>query len=493
MSQTRETKRPDAATQRATILVVDDEPGVLKAIQRILKQDYHVVLASEASSALEVLKSQPVAVILADQRMPGMSGVELLEAARSIQPNAMRILITGYADIDATIAAVNQGQIFYYITKPYEPRDLRLIIQRAVEQYRLREENERLLRELQEANRRLQEENRLLHREMEDTYRFDEIIGRSPAMQRVFQMLKKVIPTDTTVLIQGETGTGKELIARAIHFNSPRRHRLFVSQNCAAVPEGLLESELFGHVKGAFTGATRDKKGLFQLADGGTIFLDEIGETSLEFQKRLLRVLQEGEVHPVGAEYSVTVNVRVIAATNRDLQEAIRQGRFREDLYYRLNVFPIVLPPLRERREDIPLLAQHFLKKYSMKTGKRLRGLAESAIRVLQEYPFPGNVRELENIIQRAVVLADENELLTAEHFQYLLDSAPVPAAVSADAAEWSGLSLRQRVEEVERFYIQEALRQAGGNISRAAQLLGLSRLGLYKKLDRYGIQVDEV
>ncbi len=489
------TKRIEAVSpadnERPTILVVDDEPGVLKAIQRLLKSDYQVVLASEPESALEVLKNQPVAVLLADQRMPEMSGVELLEAARNIQPHTMRILLTGYADIDATIAAVNQGQIFYYMTKPYEPQELRLIIQRAVEQYRLREENARLLQELQEANRRLQEENQLLQKEMAETFRFDEIIGNSPAMQRVFQLLKKVIPTDTTVLIQGETGTGKELIARAIHFNSPRRHRLFVSQNCAAVPEGLLESELFGYVKGAFTGATRDKKGLFQLADGGTIFLDEIGETSLEFQKRLLRVLQEREVHPLGADYSIKVDVRIIAATNRDLLQAIRERRFREDLYYRLNVFPITLPPLRERREDIPLLAQHFLKKYALKTGKRIQGLDASAIHVLQDYPFPGNVRELENIIQRAVVLADDNEMLTADHFRYLLGKSPVPEAVTGQTPEWAGMSLRQRIEEVERFYIQETLRRVGGNISQAAQLLGLSRLGLYKKLTRYGIQVD--
>ncbi len=489
------TKRIEAVSpadnERPTILVVDDEPGVLKAIQRLLKSDYQVVLASKPESALEVLKKQPVAVLLADQRMPEMSGVELLEAARNIQPHTMRILLTGYADIDATIAAVNQGQIFYYMTKPYEPQELRLIIQRAVEQYRLREENARLLQELQEANRRLQEENQLLQKEMAETFRFDEIIGSSPAMQQVFQLLKKVIPTDTTVLIQGETGTGKELIARAIHFNSPRRHRLFVSQNCAAVPEGLLESELFGYIKGAFTGATKDKKGLFQLADGGTIFLDEIGETSLEFQKRLLRVLQEREVHPLGADYAIKVDVRIIAATNRDLLQAIRERRFREDLYYRLNVFPITLPPLRERREDIPLLAQHFLKKYALKTGKRIQGLDASAIHVLQDYPFPGNVRELENIIQRAVVLADDNEMLTADHFRYLLGKSPVPEAVTVQTPEWAGMSLRQRIEEVERFYIQETLRRVGGNISQAAQLLGLSRLGLYKKLTRYGIQVD--
>ncbi len=480
----------ESPARRPVVLVVDDEPGVLRAIERILKREFDVILASEGQSALAVLQREPVAVILADQRMPGMSGVELLERAREIRPEALRILITGYADIEATIAAVNRGQIFYYINKPYEPEELRLIVRRAAEQYHLQQENRRLMEELQKANERLKRENVILHREMESNYTFTEIVGQSPAMQKVFRLLKKVIPTDTTVLIQGETGTGKELVARAIHFNSPRRKKLFVSQNCAAVPETLLESELFGHVKGAFTGAHQDKKGLFLQADGGTIFLDEIGETSLEFQKRLLRVLQEGEVHPVGAEYTVKVDVRVIAATNRDLQQAIREGRFREDLFYRLNVFPIVLPPLRERREDIPLLARHFLQKYMLKTGKQLRGLDKSALAVLESYPFPGNVRELENIIQRAVVLADEGELLTAEHFRYLL-AAPSFEETAQEISEQEEIPLKQRVEEVERFYIQETLRRYGGNISRAAQALGLSRLGLYKKMERYGIHLE--
>ena len=480
----------ESPARRPVVLVVDDEPGVLRAIERILKREFDVILASEGQSALAVLQREPVAVILADQRMPGMSGVELLERAREIRPEALRILITGYADIEATIAAVNRGQIFYYINKPYEPEELRLIVRRAAEQYHLQQENRRLMEELQKANERLKRENVILHREMESNYTFTEIVGQSPAMQKVFRLLKKVIPTDTTVLIQGETGTGKELVARAIHFNSPRRKKLFVSQNCAAVPETLLESELFGHVKGAFTGAHQDKKGLFLQADGGTIFLDEIGETSLEFQKRLLRVLQEGEIHPVGAEYTVKVDVRVIAATNRDLQQAIREGRFREDLFYRLNVFPIVLPPLRERREDIPLLARHFLQKYMLKTGKQLRGLDKSALAVLESYPFPGNVRELENIIQRAVVLADEGELLTAEHFRYLL-AAPSFEETAQEISEQEEIPLKQRVEEVERFYIQETLRRYGGNISRAAQALGLSRLGLYKKMERYGIHLE--
>ncbi len=480
----------ESPARRPVVLVVDDEPGVLRAIERILKREFDVILASEGQSALAVLQREPVAVILADQRMPGMSGVELLERAREIRPEALRILITGYADIEATIAAVNRGQIFYYINKPYEPEELRLIVRRAAEQYHLQQENRRLMEELQKANERLKRENVILHREMESNYTFTEIVGQSPAMQKVFRLLKKVIPTDTTVLIQGETGTGKELVARAIHFNSPRRKKLFVSQNCAAIPETLLESELFGHVKGAFTGAHQDKKGLFLQADGGTIFLDEIGETSLEFQKRLLRVLQEGEIHPVGAEYTVKVDVRVIAATNRDLQQAIREGRFREDLFYRLNVFPIVLPPLRERREDIPLLARHFLQKYMLKTGKQLRGLDKSALAVLESYPFPGNVRELENIIQRAVVLADEGELLTAEHFRYLL-AVPSFEETAQEISEQEEIPLKQRVEEVERFYIQETLRRYGGNISRAAQALGLSRLGLYKKMERYGIHLE--
>ncbi|NOX38855.1 MAG: sigma-54-dependent Fis family transcriptional regulator [Calditrichaeota bacterium] len=475
-----------STNRRYTVLAVDDEQGILHAIQRILRRDYEVILSSSPLSALEVIRKQPVAVLLVDQRMPEMTGVEFLRQARDIQPDAVRILITGYSDIDATIRAINEGQIFYYIQKPWEPDELRLIVRRAIEHYQLKKDNERLLEELRQANERLAAENLLLQREMEAEYTFDHIIGKSPAMQKVFHLLKKVIPTDVTVLITGETGTGKELVARAIHYNGPRKHKMFVSQNCASLPETLLESELFGHVKGAFTGATRDKKGLFELADGGTIFLDEIGETSPEFQKRLLRVLQEGEIHPVGSEKAIHVNVRVISATNRDLARAVQEGKFREDLFYRLNVFPIHLPPLRERREDIPELVYHFIRKYSLKMGKRITGIHPEALQRLRDYDYPGNVRQLENIIERAIVLADDGMAITPDLIEF-------PEIHTTDGAPFNGqgaLQLKERVEQMERYFIERALQKNRGNISQTARELGLSRMGLHKKLQRYRIDL---
>ncbi|GAB4370478.1 MAG: sigma-54 dependent transcriptional regulator [Calditrichia bacterium] len=471
-------------TGKPKILAVDDEQPSLTSIQRSLRREFDVILSLSGQAALEVLKTQPIAVILADQRMPGMSGIELFQQALQIQPDAVRILITGYTDIEATIQSINQAQVFYYINKPWEPEELRLIVRRAVEQYQLRQENRRLLQELKEANARLKEENILLHQEARTHYEFENIIGESEAMQRVFHLMRKVIPTDTTVLLYGETGTGKELIARAIHYNGPRREKLFVAQNCAALPETLLESELFGHMKGAFTGATGTKKGLFELADGGTVFLDEIGDTSPSLQQRLLRVLQDGEIRPLGSEKSLKVNVRIISATNKNLEEAIRNGRFREDLYYRLNVFPIHVPPLRERREDIPLLAEHFLRKYSQKMGKRIPAITPRALALLSTAPFPGNVRELENQIERAVALAEEGQPLTEEFFapewvdrQSLLLSFLQPAG-----------SLREVTESVEKYLITEKLKENRGNISRTAQQLGLSRVGLQKKINRFHI-----
>jgi len=477
---------------RPSVLVVDDEQASLNAIYRTLRKEFEVVLSLNAQSALEVLRSQEVAVILTDQRMPEMTGIELLKSARQIQPDALRILITGYADIEATIQAINEGQVFYYINKPWEPEELRLIIRRATEQYALRRENQRLLRELEIANQRLQAENVILHQEVEKQYVFENIIGNSPAMQKVFQLMKKVIPTDTTVLLTGETGTGKELIARAIHYNGLRKDNLFVAQNCAALPETLLESELFGHVKGAFTGATTDKKGLFDLANGGTIFLDEIGDTSPEMQKRLLRVLQEGEIHPVGSEKTIKVDVRIISATNQDLQKAVREGRFREDLFYRLNVFPIHLPALRERREDIPLLVNHFVEKYARKMGKKIEGITARALSKLMTEDFPGNVRQLENLIERAVTLADDGERIDL----HLLDVGWDSREKKFGFGEYLLLSEEQSLKEViaalEREMIQNTLKKFRGNVSQSARALGLSRLGLQKKLRRLQIKAEE-
>jgi len=324
--------------------------------------------------------------------------------------------------------------------------------------------------------------------EAEWKYDFQNIIGQSKAMQEVFRLMRKIIPTDTTILLLGETGTGKELIARAIHYNGPRKDKLFVAQNCAALPDTLLESELFGHVKGAFTGAITEKKGLFEIADGGTIFLDEIGDTSPALQQRLLRVLQEGEIRRLGDDRVIKVDVRIISATNKDLQEKMREGSFREDLYYRLNVFPIRVPPLRERREDIPLLANHFLKKYCKKLGKNIPGFDKEALNLLMAAPFPGNVRELENEIQRAVALVDEGQPITAD---ILSENIRGGQSSVVSILKKSG-SLRELTESIEKYMIVEALKKNNGNITHTAQSLGLSRVGLQKKIHRYGLAIPK-
>ena len=469
--------------QRPKILVVDDEQSSLNAINRVLRNDFEVLLSLNGFSALELLRQHTVDVILADQRMPEMSGVSLFEKAMEIQPDATRVMITGYTDIDAIIEAINRGKVFYYISKPWEPEELRLVIQRAAEQTALRRENQRLLEELSAANQRLLAENTLLQQAAKRQYHFGNIIGQSPAMKTVFRLMEKVIPTDTTVLILGETGTGKELIARAIHYNGPRKDRLFVAQNCGAMPDNLLESELFGHVKGAFTGATTDKKGLFEIADGGTIFLDEISDTSPAMQQRLLRVLQEGEIHPVGSEKTIKVNVRVISAANRDLQEAIEAGTFRKDLYYRLNVFPIRIPPLRERREDIPLLANHFLLKYGKKIGKENLRISEAAMAKLLSEEYPGNVRQLENMIERAVTLVDDHGVITPDLLSSQINIDPIVIGNTPDQP-----TLKEITENIEAYLIREALKVHHGNITKTAEALGLSRLGLHKKMQRYHI-----
>ncbi|RMF55050.1 MAG: sigma-54-dependent Fis family transcriptional regulator, partial [Calditrichaeota bacterium] len=457
-------------------------------IYRTLRKKYKVFLSLNGQSALEILKDEDIVVILADQRMPEMNGVEFFRKAMEIKPEVVRILITGYSDIEATIKAINEAKIFYYIHKPWEPEELQIIVERAVEQYRLKQENEWLIQELQKANEQLRTENILLHQEVERQYRFDNIIGTSPAMEQVFTLMRKVIPTDTTVLLIGETGTGKELVARAIHYNGPRKDKLFVAQNCGALPDTLLESELFGHVKGAFTGATSDKKGLFEIANGGTIFLDEIADTSPAMQQRLLRVLQEGEIHPLGSEKTIHVDVRIISATNRSLEDAIREGKFREDLYYRLSVFPIHLPPLRERREDIPLLVDFFLHKYMHKMGKQNIRISPDALSTLMAAELPGNVRQLENLIERAVTLCDDNTTITPEHLEI---KPPISLSTSHKiftTGNHTNRSLRDIITSMEKFYIAQALEETGGNITKVAKMLGLSRLGLHKKLQRYQI-----
>ncbi|MFQ6613219.1 MAG: sigma-54-dependent transcriptional regulator [Fidelibacterota bacterium] len=470
---------------RPVVLIVDDEPLVLKALTRTLSERFTILQATDGPGGLAWLQRETVAVILADQRMPGMTGDVFLERARSLQPEAVRILITGYADIDAVVRAVNGGGIYFYLEKPWEPEELRLVVENAAERFSLVAENRRLIHRLQTANRSLIDENKRLQQTMEAQYYFDQIIGSGPEMQSVFNLLRKVIPTSATVLIQGETGTGKELIARAIHFNGPRKKKPFLAQNCGALPDTLLESELFGHEKGAFTGAATRKKGLFELAHGGTVFLDELTDTSPAFQQRLLRVLQEGEIHPLGSPKNLPVDVRIIAASSHDLLEAVQAGTFRDDLYYRLNVVPIAIPPLRERKSDIPELVRHFVRVYATRLNKGRLEVEPAAMELLQAYDYPGNVRELENLVQRAVVLAQSDSLLTPASFDSLKPAESI-------RPEDSPRTLRSATEALERQWIHRTLTDTRGNISQAAATLGLSRLGLYKKLERLKIKAEK-
>jgi two-component system response regulator HupR/HoxA len=469
-----------------SILVVDDEKASLNAIKRVLRHEFEIELALNAKAAIDILNQKKISIILADQRMPEMSGVELFQESLKIQPDAVRILITGYTDIEAIIKAINIGEVYFYINKPWEPDELRFIMKRAAERYNLLLENKRLLEELKIANKKLEQENIILRQEVEKTGEFGNIIGNSKKMKEVFNLVRKVTQTDLTVLILGETGTGKELIARAIHFNSPRKHRLFMVQNCGALPDTLLESELFGHVKGAFTGATTSKKGLFELADGGTIFLDEISDTSTAFQQRLLRVLQEQEIRPLGGEKNIKVDVRIISATNKDLRGMVNEGKFREDLFFRINVFPIYIPPLRERREDIPLLIDHFIQKYQKKLQKNISHFESHALQILTSAEYPGNIRELENEIQRAITLASAGSIVTSDLLSDSLKSRP---AILESLLNQSG-NLKELTESLEKTVIMEKLKEHNGNITHTARALGLSRLGLQKKIQRYQLKI---
>ncbi len=470
------------------VLIVDDQIEILNSLQRLLKNEFSIFTAGSGEEGLELLNQHTFAVIVSDQRMPRMDGVTFLTRAREIQPEAIRILLTAYADIEATISAINQAQIFQYIAKPFEPDDFRQILKNAVAHYRLIQENRRLQAELEEANERLLSENLVLKQQVEQQLDLGEFIGSSPIILRILKLVKKVMNTPTTVLLLGETGTGKELLAKIIHYNSNRRHALFVAQNCGAIPDTLLQSELFGHVKGAFTGAVRDKKGLFEIADGGTIFLDEIGDTSPALQLGLLRVIQEGEIRPLGSHQSKKVDVRIIAATNKNLEEEVKKGNFREDLYYRLSVFPIELPPLRERREDIPDLVQHFIKKYATRIGKKIPGITQKALNIILQYPFPGNIRELENEIERMVTLADDGQPL--DHT--LLSPRFTKQSVLIDNASLQNLPLKQAIYSLEEQMIRRALCANKGNILRSAQTLGISRVGLHKMLKRHNIDPGE-
>jgi len=473
---------------------VDDEPAILESLEIAFEDDYDVLIAGRGEEALEILRDRPaVSLIIADQRMPGMTGVEFLKQSMEICPHAVRMILTGYADIEAAIDSINSGRVYRYITKPWEPDELRMDVRLALEKYDLEMENRGLTRALRVANEALKRENVTLRLELKREYRFEGIIGTSSAWQEVLALVEQVAPTAATVIIEGESGTGKELIARAIHFNSPRADRTFISINCAAIPSHLLESELFGHEKGAFTGALAARSGRFEEAHQGTVFLDEIGEMSRELQAKLLRVLQDGEIMRLGSNRTRRVDVRVISATNRDLDQMVNAGEFREDLYFRLNVIRIKLPPLRDRREDISLLAEHFIQKYGSGSGKKISGLDKKAMDALMAYDYRGNVRELENIIERAVILT-RGEQITLEGLPPEIARAEPLEMDEVIGTPRNHQELKKAKayarEKVEQRFLFQLLRETKGNVTDAAKLGNTNRSYLQQLISKHHIDI---
>ncbi len=458
---------------RARVLVVDDKENMLKLFAKILGEGYELSTASDGGRALALVGAQEFDVVVTDLRMPDADGFEVLKAVKARAPDTEVVMMTAYATVADAVEAMKQGA-YDYLTKPFDPDAAALVVARAVERKRLRE---------QAAS---------LRRELEGVFSFHNLVGKSPAMREVYRLLEQAAGLDITVLLTGETGTGKELAARAIHYHSGRKERRFVPVNCGALPAELVESELFGHARGSFTGATGAKAGLFEEASGGTLFLDEVGELPLPVQVKLNRALQEREIRRVGDNAPIEVDVRVIAATHRDLKAEAAAGRFREDLFYRLHVFPVRLPPLRERREDVPLLAGHFLEKHARAFRREVSGFTPEAVRTLTGYPWPGNVRELENAVERAVAVAAGPEV-DVRDLPPELKGTPegaLPAEVLAR------MPYREVVESardrVSREYLVALMREFGGNVTRAAERAGVERESLHRLLKRYGIRSDD-
>jgi two-component system response regulator PilR (NtrC family) len=454
------------------VLIVDDEASLLEFLSLFFEEEgYGVATAASMADARARLGEGDYDLVLCDILMPDGNGIDLVREIKAEDPHAAVIVMTAYSSDKTAIEAMKAGA-YDYIPKPFDVEELRVMAQKALERTAL------------------EEQNLYLRRELEGKYTFSNIIGSSRRMQEIFRLVERVARTSSTVLVHGESGTGKELIARAIHFASPRAEARFLSINCGALPENLLESELFGHVRGAFTGAVREKKGLFQEADRGTLFLDEIGEMTPAMQVKLLRALQERTVRPVGGNREEAVDVRIIAATNQDLETLIDGGEFREDLYYRINVIPLHLPPLRQRREDIPLLVEHFLKKFSeeMDLGEPRR-ISVEAMRVLEAYPWPGNVRELENAIERAVALSPEPTLTTRDLPAHLLEGRPVASAAVTLPEE--GLDLEAHLERIRAELMTQALDRAGGVQTKAAELLGMSFRSFRYYAKKVGVTAD--
>ncbi|TMB33595.1 MAG: sigma-54-dependent Fis family transcriptional regulator [Deltaproteobacteria bacterium] len=457
----------ESEREPATLLLVDDEPANLDSLERIFaREGYRTQRAETGAAALALLRDRPADVVLTDLMMPGMSGQELLRAVRAVAPDAEVVLMTAYGTVEAAVAAMKDGA-YDFLTKPLKRHAVLKSVAQALEKRRLVLENKQLRARLAGVS--------------------SPIVGQSPALRATLDIIRQAAPSSATVLLLGESGTGKELFARALHEHSSRAQQPFVPINCAAIPETILESELFGYERGAFTGAVARKEGRIERAQGGTLFLDEIGELSPAVQVKLLRFLQEGEIERLGGTSTVKVDSRVVAATNRDLSAAVQAGKFREDLYYRLNVIQVVLPPLRERVEDIPLLADHFVARYAAKNNKQFSGITPGAMEALEAYAWPGNVRELENAIERAVVLSPGSEIDIDALPQPLLHAARGPRGPIPPALEGRTLSipLGTTMEEIELRVIRETLRHTKGDKNLAAQLLGIAARTIYRKLDR--------
>jgi DNA-binding NtrC family response regulator len=451
-----------------SILVIDDEEVLLKALDRFLKsQGYDVSAFSDWEKALEAARARTFDLLLVDLMLPKTSGIEVIRRLRETQPNLVSVVMTGFGTIPSAVEAIRAGA-YHYVTKPFDLEDIGSLIAKALEHAQLREENRSLKKQLQQK------------------YGYENIVGESAPMKEVFRLVEKIADTDSTVLITGESGTGKEMIAQAVHYRSRRADRPFVAVNCGAIPEGLLESELFGHVKGAFTGAVTTRAGKFEQADRGTIFLDEIGDMSPKLQVKVLRALQERVIQPVGSSRNREVDIRVIAATNQDLEEAVTQSRFRQDLFYRLNVIPIHLPALRERKDDLPILIKHFLQKHRQEGRGPIATFSAEALERLRAHDWPGNVRELENLVQRLVVLKGGGEIEARDLPSNFSGRAPEPAPEEAAFPE-DGVDLRAMVERFEASLIRKALDRSAGNKNRAAQLLRLNRTTLIEKLKKMG------
>jgi DNA-binding NtrC family response regulator len=455
------------------VLAVDDEPVVCESIRRVLSEEgYRVTTTTSAREGIDLLAREVIDLVLLDIKMPDLDGIEFLRRARALSPETEVVIVTGYATIDTAVEAIKLGA-FDYLEKPVSPPQLIVAAARALER------------------KHLIDLTRQLRSEIETRHRIGNVICSSRAMRKVMQLVAKVAPATSTVLITGETGTGKDVIARAIHYNSPRHQAPFVVADCASLTDSLLESELFGHVRGAFTGAIKDRKGLAETARGGTLFLDEISTISPHLQGSLLRLIQEREIRPVGSDKPIPVDVRIIGATNRDLQELVRQGTFREDLFYRLSVFTIALPPLRERREEIPLLAHHFMSRFTEEVHKAVEGIAPQAMALLEAHDWPGNVRELENVIERAVLLTDSG----------VIGPLVIPLDQAMESAQWRGVPSDARmlaqakkelragsVESLERLFVLKALREAEWNVTIAARSVGMQRPNFHALMRKYGI-----